>query len=122
MTNLEKIQALQAGELKRKWKMYWSQEGFGSTRLIPYLGDGVEGRARLDTLLGHDEQALIDDFNSFMEANAAKVEVTKGVLPVIEKALQFMQNQYVRDCGHSYPEGEEALTLLKTLQEALKQC
>jgi hypothetical protein len=111
MTNLEKIQALQAGELKRKWKMYWSQEGFGSTRLIPYLGDGVEGRARLDTLLGHDEQALIDDFNSFMEANAAKVEVTKGVL---DEALSLLERS-----PKGYTPTETALTLLKTLREEL---
>ena len=53
------------------------------------------------------------------KANAAKVEVTKAVLDEVEKALRFMHNEYVRDSGHSYPEGEQTLTLIKQLKEVL---
>jgi len=48
-------------------------------------------------------------------ANAAKVEVTKGVL---DEAIGVLDSYWV---GNISKDIEEALTILKTLQEALKR-
>jgi hypothetical protein len=49
------------------------------------------------------------------KANAAKVEVTKGVL---DEAIGVLDSYWV---GNISKDIEEALTILKTLQEALKR-
>ncbi len=99
MTNLEKIHALQAGEFDKVL------EG------TPY-GDQSVVRQRHTFLLQYVGRNLIIEHG---EANAAKVEVTKGVL---DEAIGVLDSYWV---GNISKDIEEALTILKTLQEALKR-
>ena len=91
MNNLEKIQALQAGEYRRLTPLFTCEH------------------------CPHREN----------QANAAKVEVTKGVL---ERAIHDMNNliehlrMNFRDTESCWVlDAKEALNLLKTLQEALRK-
>jgi hypothetical protein len=97
MDNLEKIQALQAGEFDSEY------------------GQGVSASGVW--LLKNVEAMNIDEIIADLQANAAKVEVTKGVL---DEVIIHIHREIKAHGDSDFI--NPALTLLKTLQEALKQC
>lgn len=106
MNDLEKIHALQAGEFDKVFEdgPYGDKSIYRHQTMVvyPYAGQHL---------------AIKDGL-----ANAAKVEVTKGVLPVIEAALEgaSLRLEGSGMLGGMTDPVQHALTLLKTLRDTLK--